>query len=387
MRYRIVLLSLAALFMVYASSLFAQEAGLAEQFKKALIPQSPQKSQSVPEKRMRAVGGVSTEPTHEVEGVTKPSLTMHLEFKFNSDELTPQTVKYLDALGTALQDPALRGYVYRVEGHTDNVGADAYNLELSRKRALAVVDYMVKTFGLEREQFDVYGFGKKNPVASNDTEAGRQQNRRVVVINTLKAFDAAAVDKPKLSVKIKYSRAKEERELRDGDTLTQRDNYAIEFTPKTSAHVYIYQVDTMGKAELLFPNSQFSQSSNQVEPGRLYRLPELGKWLYLDDSKGKEHIVVIAQKDAMKDPLKVCKKIMGSEDTGEGRTGLASATQAGSGVTAANKTRSLGGIREDKPVVAAKQPESQPVQPPPPDPEISIDMSKIFVFKLSFMHQ
>jgi outer membrane protein OmpA-like peptidoglycan-associated protein len=384
MRFKIAFMSFAVLILVWANVPFAQEGGLAEQFKKALTPQSSQKSQPVPGKRMRAIGGVKTEPTHEVEGVTKPSLTMHLEFKFNSDELTPQTVKYLDALGTALQDPTLRGYVYKVEGHTDNVGTDAYNLELSRKRALAVVDYMVKTFGLEREQFDVQGFGKKNPVASNDSEEGRQQNRRVVVVNTLKAFQAAAVDKPKLTVKVKYSRAKEERELQDGDTLTQRDNYAIEFTPKTSAYVYIYQVDTMGKMEPLFPNSQFSQSSNLVEPGRLYRLPEFGKWLFLDESKGKEHIVVIAQKGALKDPMRVCQKVMGSEETGPERTALASVNQPGSSARTTGKTRSLGGIRPDQPDATATQTGAGPTKVVPDE---GIDMGKIFVWKLSFMHQ
>jgi len=312
MKNKTLLISFALLFLFFATGLFAQEDGLAEQYKQALSPQAFQKSPIATQKITRSVKAVRSESDRNVEGTTKPSLTMHLEFRFNSDELTPQTVKYLDALGTALQDPELRGYIYRVEGHTDNVGTDAYNLELSRKRALTVTDYMIKTFNLERQQFDVQGFGKKTPVASNDSEEGRSQNRRVVIVNTLKPFNTPSVDRPDIVVKVKYARAKEEKELFDGETLTQRDNYAIEFTPRTSAYLYIYQVDAMGTIVTLFPNPDFSQSYNTVEPGRLYRIPGFGKWLFLDDSKGKEHIVVIAQKEELKDPFNL---LVGSDFT------------------------------------------------------------------------
>jgi outer membrane protein OmpA-like peptidoglycan-associated protein len=363
--------------LMFATGLRAQDAGLTEQFKKALTPQPSQKS-PLAEKGMRAIGGVKTHAEAGGAG-QQPSLTMHLEFKFNSDELTPQTVKYLDALGTALQDPALRGFVYNIEGHTDNVGNDAYNLDLSRRRALAVADYMVRTFGLEREQFDVQGFGKKNPVASNDTEQGRQQNRRVVIVNTLREFDAVAVERPQITVKVKYKRAKEETVLQDGDTLTQRDNYAIEFTPKTSAHVYIYQVDANGKTEVIFPNPEFSQSHATVEPGRLYRIPDFGKWFFLDENKGKEHIVVIAQKSEMKNPDMICQRALGLQGTA-----LASARR---NEQPTGKMRGLMGKRQDLPTKAeTKSQQIEPESPPPPPPP-PIDMSKVFVWKLSFDHQ
>lgn len=390
MKSRIAIVVFLVAVVCYADGLFAEGGGLAEQYKKALTPEGAQESQQLPEKRLRGLGGV-----------TQPSLTMHLEFKFNSEELTPQTVKYLDALGTALQDPVLSGYIYRVEGHTDNVGTDAYNLDLSRRRALSVVDYMVKTFGLERDQFDVQGFGKKKPVAPNDTEEGRQQNRRVVIVNTLQNNPRIADERPKITVKVKYSRAKEEKDLQDGGTLTQRDNYAIEFTPKTSAHVYIYQIDSMNNLTQIFPNPQFSQSSNHVEPGRLYRVPDLGKWLFLDESKGKEHIVVIAQKDELQDPFKVCKKLLGSE-----QTMIVSAKPPARATETESKTRGLGGAREersvqgirpDKPIEVADGSEVKPTPPTPesgtesaspqPEPPNPIDMRKVFFWKLSFMHQ
>jgi outer membrane protein OmpA-like peptidoglycan-associated protein len=376
MRNKTLLMSLTVLFLIYASGLSAQDAGLAEQYRQALSPQSIQPSPPAAQKTTRGIKGVMSESERNVVGSTQPSLTMHLEFRFNSDELTPQTMKYLDALGTALQDPQLRGYIYKVEGHTDNVGTDAYNLELSRKRAIAVTDYMVRTFGLERHQFDVHGFGKKSPVASNDMEEGRGQNRRVVIINTLRQFDAKTAERPDIIVNVKYSRAKEERELLEGETLTQRDNYAVEFTPRTSAHVYIYQVDAMGTVVTLFPNPEFSQSANTVEPGRLYRIPGFGKWLYLDDSKGKEHIVVIAQKGELKDPMKICRREIGTDGIA-----LASAKAPARSGNAAT-TRGMGGTRQEagtaKTAQAAVRPSAEVAD---------IDMSKVFVWKLSFMHQ
>jgi outer membrane protein OmpA-like peptidoglycan-associated protein len=68
-----------------------------------------------------------------------------------------------------------------VEGHTDSRGSEAYNEELSRRRALAVADELA-TRGVTRDRIEVIGRGKVYPVASNDTAAGRQQNRRVEIV-------------------------------------------------------------------------------------------------------------------------------------------------------------------------------------------------------------
>jgi len=65
-----------------------------------------------------------------------------------------------------------------INGHTDNQGSAAYNEELSRKRAKAVYDYLIKA-GIEATRLAYQGYGQSRPVATNDTEAGRQQNRRI----------------------------------------------------------------------------------------------------------------------------------------------------------------------------------------------------------------
>jgi outer membrane protein OmpA-like peptidoglycan-associated protein len=68
-----------------------------------------------------------------------------------------------------------------VEGYTDSVGSDDYNLKLSQRRADAVRDYLTSN-GINPLNVQSIGLGKADPVASNDTAAGRQQNRRVEMV-------------------------------------------------------------------------------------------------------------------------------------------------------------------------------------------------------------
>ncbi|MGH7658108.1 MAG: OmpA family protein, partial [Gemmatimonadales bacterium] len=67
-----------------------------------------------------------------------------------------------------------------IVGHTDSVGTDSYNLDLSRRRADAASDYLASQ-GVLRTRLNTQGMGENDPVAANDTETGRQANRRVEV--------------------------------------------------------------------------------------------------------------------------------------------------------------------------------------------------------------
>jgi outer membrane protein OmpA-like peptidoglycan-associated protein len=80
--------------------------------------------------------------------------------------------------GIILGHPGLR---LEVEGHTDSIGGDEYNQRLSEQRAASVRDYLVHQ-GIATNSVTAKGFGKTQPVTSNDTAAGRQQNRRVELI-------------------------------------------------------------------------------------------------------------------------------------------------------------------------------------------------------------
>jgi len=68
-----------------------------------------------------------------------------------------------------------------VEGHTDNIGGDAFNKTLSEKRAIAVKEFLI-TAGIDASRLTAAGLGLSKPVAPNETEAGRAQNRRVELV-------------------------------------------------------------------------------------------------------------------------------------------------------------------------------------------------------------
>jgi outer membrane protein OmpA-like peptidoglycan-associated protein len=65
-----------------------------------------------------------------------------------------------------------------INGHTDNIGSDQYNLNLSEKRANSVTDYLVEN-GIANQRLVAKGYGETMPKATNETEEGRQVNRRV----------------------------------------------------------------------------------------------------------------------------------------------------------------------------------------------------------------
>lgn len=69
-----------------------------------------------------------------------------------------------------------------IEGHTDNVGNAESNQALSERRAAAVRNFLIDTYGIDASRLTSKGFGANNPVASNDTPEGRQQNRRVELV-------------------------------------------------------------------------------------------------------------------------------------------------------------------------------------------------------------
>ena len=94
-------------------------------------------------------------------------------------ELSPQALRSVGKLAEFLEKNPNRNVL--IEGHTDNVGSDAFNLNLSEKRADSVKEMLVSK-AIAEERITTKGYGKKYPAASNDTAAGKQENRRVEVI-------------------------------------------------------------------------------------------------------------------------------------------------------------------------------------------------------------
>jgi outer membrane protein OmpA-like peptidoglycan-associated protein len=99
-------------------------------------------------------------------------------FDTNSAEVRPGLYSEINRVaGVMTQYPET---LIRVEGHTDSVGADAYNMDLSTRRANAVKTLLVQR-GVADSRIEVVGYGETMPIATNDTEAGRQKNRRVEI--------------------------------------------------------------------------------------------------------------------------------------------------------------------------------------------------------------
>jgi OmpA-OmpF porin, OOP family len=99
-----------------------------------------------------------------------------IRFDSGRASIDPDSAGLLDRLiETALRCPTVN---IEIAGHTDGDGEDAFNQALSEKRAQAVADYLVKA-GLPADRFTAVGYGSTQPVASNDTDEGKAQNRRI----------------------------------------------------------------------------------------------------------------------------------------------------------------------------------------------------------------
>jgi OmpA-OmpF porin, OOP family len=100
----------------------------------------------------------------------------NIRFESGRAVIDPDSTGLLDRLiETAMRCPAA---AIEISGHTDGDGEDAFNQALSEKRAQAVADYLVKA-GLPADRFTAVGYGSTQPIASNDTDEGKAQNRRI----------------------------------------------------------------------------------------------------------------------------------------------------------------------------------------------------------------
>lgn len=102
-----------------------------------------------------------------------------VHFDFNKFDIRMQYRDELNKLGKFLKQHPKATAV--MAGFTDNLGSQEYNLGLSHRRVQSVANYLKKNFGISGAQIVMHWFGKQNPIASNDTEAGRAKNRRVEV--------------------------------------------------------------------------------------------------------------------------------------------------------------------------------------------------------------
>jgi outer membrane protein OmpA-like peptidoglycan-associated protein len=107
-------------------------------------------------------------------------LNMPSNITFATDQASVQPQFNQTLVSVALVLKKFDKTLVDVSGHTDSQGDDAYNLELSRKRAISVATILANQ-GIVQQRFSITGRGEQNPIASNSTEQGRAQNRRVEI--------------------------------------------------------------------------------------------------------------------------------------------------------------------------------------------------------------
>jgi outer membrane protein OmpA-like peptidoglycan-associated protein len=103
-------------------------------------------------------------------------------FDFASDRLKPESNLVLAEIAHVLQKNP--GWSLAVDGHTDNVGGDPYNLDLSKRRAAAVKQALVTQYRIDERRLQTNGYGASRPKDTNDTVEGRSRNRRVELVKT-----------------------------------------------------------------------------------------------------------------------------------------------------------------------------------------------------------
>ena len=125
----------------------------------------------------KSMAGTGVDVVRDGDNITL-NMPSNVTFDFDSSSLKPQFTPVLDNVAGTLAQ--YNQTVIEVAGHTDSVGTDAYNQTLSQQRANSVATYLSGK-GVMQQRMIVIGAGEAHPIASNDTDAGRAQNRRVEI--------------------------------------------------------------------------------------------------------------------------------------------------------------------------------------------------------------
>ena len=112
---------------------------------------------------------------------TKPKIDLNIQFDYNSAEISKASLSSVQELGKALSNPSLKGSTFVVAGHTDAIGGEAYNQDLSERRADTIKRYLAEKYGINGTDLVTVGYGKTKPI---DPNAPMDPiNRRVQVVN------------------------------------------------------------------------------------------------------------------------------------------------------------------------------------------------------------
>jgi outer membrane protein OmpA-like peptidoglycan-associated protein len=133
--------------------------------------------------RNRATRSLSSAEREEIATIAKdkPNIDLEINFDYNSADISRRSLSSVQALGQALTNPDLKGSTFIVAGHTDAVGGDAYNQDLSERRADSIKRYLTDKFGIAGSDLVTVGYGKTKLKDPGHPTA--DVNRRVQVVN------------------------------------------------------------------------------------------------------------------------------------------------------------------------------------------------------------
>jgi outer membrane protein OmpA-like peptidoglycan-associated protein len=149
----------------------------AEQAKKA------QTDKFVDTLRNRPTRSLSMDERQQIATVAqeRPRIDLEIKFDYNSANIAKTALGDMNNLGKALTDPALKGATFVLAGHTDAVGGEEYNQDLSSRRADSVKQYLMEKYGLAADHLVTAGYGKTRLKNKDNPKAA--ENRRVEVVN------------------------------------------------------------------------------------------------------------------------------------------------------------------------------------------------------------
>jgi outer membrane protein OmpA-like peptidoglycan-associated protein len=133
--------------------------------------------------RGRSTRSLSSAEREEIAALVKdkPKIDLEINFDYNSADISAKSVPSVQALGRALSNTELKGSTFVVAGHTDAAGGEAYNQELSERRAESIKRYLVDKYGITGTDLVTVGYGKSKLKDPNQPMA--EANRRVQVVN------------------------------------------------------------------------------------------------------------------------------------------------------------------------------------------------------------
>jgi outer membrane protein OmpA-like peptidoglycan-associated protein len=144
---------------------------------------SAEEGRFVQQIRGRSTRSLSSSEREEIATIVKdkPKIDLEINFDYNSADISAKSMPSVQALGRALTNPDLKGSTFVVAGHTDAAGGEAYNQELSERRADSIKKYLVDKYGITGSDLVTVGYGKsKLKDAANPLS---EVNRRVQVVN------------------------------------------------------------------------------------------------------------------------------------------------------------------------------------------------------------